>query len=156
MVPPPVTDLVPVEQMTTDDEEDNELLADALEEATTYVQALEHCLEIRQRYLGLGIAGVVSVFLFHVEATPGSEPWQWVVSGDVPSAAFPLTSAPDPVGALEHYCETMAGWVERLRSGEEVGAEPPPNLAYRAEHSVALAERIAFLRQEIIPTFRRS
>lgn len=156
MVTPPLEDLVPADQMVTDDEEDNELLAEALADATSYVQALDVCLEVRERYLALGIAGVVSVFLFHMEATPGSEPWQWVVAGDLPTAAFPLTTAADATGALEHYCDTMTGWVARLRSGEDVGAEPPPNLAQHAEHAAALAERIAFVRTEIIPTFRRS
>jgi hypothetical protein len=148
----PVSGVVPIDQMASDDEEDAELLEQSLQEANSYVAALESCRGVRERYVGLAIAGVVSVFLFHVDAVAGDE-WLWVVAGDLPTTAFAATCAPEPIAALEHYCGVLDGWIETIRRAQDDSTPMAPSGALTAEQAVAIEQRVAFLRTEILPNF---
>ena len=74
-----------VAQIAGEDAEETELLRASLEEATAFLKAFDWCRGIREMYFGLGVGGVVSVFLFRIDAAPMVDEWVWVIVGDLPS-----------------------------------------------------------------------
>ena len=103
--------LTPVDQMRGDDDEDTALLKGMYEEAASYLRGFKWCRRIAEAYFGLGIGGVVAVFLFRIEGPPEVDQWLWVVVGDLPPAYLVTDDAPTPAVALEVYCSLMADWV---------------------------------------------
>ncbi len=108
-------------------------------------------------YVGRGAAvgGVVAFFLVRFRAPAGgTDPWLWVVVGDLPSAYFVVDEGSDPVEALEAYCEPMEAWTEAVLASRPlddvfaVAAQPTE------ANARALLRRLAFLRAEVIPAWK--
>ena len=53
--------------MCGEDEEDTQLFSNMYVEASKYLRSFEWCGEIQESYHGLGVGGVVGVFLFKIE-----------------------------------------------------------------------------------------
>lgn len=56
--------LIPVEEMTGEDAEETAQLRLTLGEARSYLTNFPWCRSIEREFFGLGVGGVVSVFLF--------------------------------------------------------------------------------------------
>ena len=145
--------VVSLERMVGDDEEDTALLRQAHEKARSYLSGFKWCDEIRESYFGLGIGGVVAVFLFRIDAPPHVDEWLWVIVGDLPSAYLVTEDNDDPVTALETYCCLMAEWVEAVRNQASLDEVYPAGVPTTEANALALASRIEFLRREIIPMY---
>lgn len=138
--------LVPVEEMRGDDLQDTHLLNEMLEHATNFIRGFEWSGEIRRRWLGLGVGGVVAVFLF--ELAPSSSEVDtrlWVVAGDLPPAYLVLDDAPTPRDALAGYVEQMSRWVEAARAGAPVDDLIPVNVPPTPANADLLGRRLEFL-----------
>ena len=143
--------LVPVEKMRGDDLQDTHLLNGMLEEATNFIRGFEWSGEIRGRWLGLGVGGVVAVFLFELApASPEVDSRLWVVAGDLPPAYLVLDDAPTARDALERYVEAMSLWVEAAQAGEPVDDLIPVNVPATPANADLLAGRLAFLRENFL------
>lgn len=145
--------VVPAQRMVGEDDDETCQLRETLEEARTYLSGFGWCRGIRDEFFGLGVGGVVAVFLFCIEPAAGVDEWLWVISGDLPSAYLVIDKAKTPSRALELYCDMMEDWAKAVRSGEDVGGVFPVSAAATAENAALLERRISFLRKEVVPMF---
>lgn len=145
-----------VAHMTGEDDEETGLLQASLHEAAEFLQSHEWCEGIAESYFGLGIGGVVAVFLFRIHAPPPVAEWLWIVVGDLPPCYLVTTDAATPLAALEIYCDLMQDWVAAVRSGRPLDHVVPLQMAPTGRNAVALDTRISFLRTQVIPMFASS
>jgi hypothetical protein len=144
----------PASQMKGDSEHDTELLKQMLKEAQAYLSAFDWCEAIRESHFGLGVGGVVAVFLFRIiPSREGVDEWLWVVVGDLPPAYLVTDENPTPVSALEAYAEEMKAWVAAAEEGRSVEDFIPVNVPPTHENVEGLKRRLTFLTTEIIPRF---
>lgn len=146
--------LTPVDVMAGEDDEETSLLRESLEEARAYLKGQKWCRSIRSERFGLGVGGVVAVFLFELAGDPGVDDLLWVVSGDLPLAYLVTDSAPTPAAALELYCDMMEDWINAARGKAALGDVFPVAVHPTEENAARLEKRVAFLRSEVIPAFR--
>ena len=154
MNPVNIAKLTPSARLKGDSAKDTRLLNSMLEEATSFIKSFDWCAGVHESFFGLGIGGVVAVFLFHIEpARKGVDDWLWVVSGDLPIAYLVVDESPDPVSALCTYVNEMRQWVEAARLGTPVVELIPVNVEPNLENAEKLANRLDFLESEIIPMY---
>jgi hypothetical protein len=139
--------LIDAREVQGESEVETKLLASYREGARAHLESFGWCSEVRDERFGIGVGGVLAVFLMEVFVKGRAREWLWVVAGDLPAAYFPLPSAADPCAALRVYCELAAGWVEAVRSG----ARPRDAVALGV---VATAEAAALLGAKL-DTFQR-
>ncbi len=137
--------------MRGENRRDTSLLKGMLREAEDYLLAFKWCKKIEESYFGLGVGGVVAVFLFKI--VPGRvdvDEWIWVVVGDLPPAYITTDDAPNAACALDGYIGAMLEWVEAVLAGRSVEKTIPVNAAPTRENALALRSRLAFLDKEIL------
>jgi hypothetical protein len=149
--------VTPEGQMTGDDPDETAELQRMLRRAQSYVEHFPWCPTIMEKYLGVGIGGVLSLFLFRFSRQIGDgNDWLWVVVGDLPSAYIAVAEAPDPASALESYCELMEGWAIAVRNGSSLADVFQVDAAPTEEHAQMLLSRTKFIRDEVVPECQRS
>lgn len=146
--------VVPATEMEGESEHDTALLRQMLKEAHDYLMSFKWCEDICESYFGLGIGGVVAVFLFRINPSREDvDEWLWVVVGDLPAAYLVTDGSPTPAEALETYVEEMKAWVVAVEEGRSVEDIIPVNVSPTPENADALERRLTFLKVEIIPRF---
>jgi hypothetical protein len=148
--------VIPAAAMVGEDAEETELLRASLREAAAFLESYNWCHGIMEAYFGLGIGGVVAVFLFRIDAPPSVDEWLWIVTGDVPPCYLVTEDASTPLAALEIYCDLMQDWVAAVRSGRPLNEVVPVDTAPTERNAAALHTRISFVRKEVIPMFNSS
>jgi hypothetical protein len=148
-----VTKLTPVANMSGSDTDETLQLRAMLEEATQYLRSFHWCRGIANTYFGLGIGGIVAVFLFEIDGDPEVDRYLWVVVGDLPSAYFVTDLAPTPVDALSEYCTLMQQWARAAAAGGSLDGAFPVAAAATEANANQLLKRIHFLRTQVIPAF---
>ncbi len=143
--------LTPISLMVGEDEEDTGLLRENYRAAETYIRSFKWCKDIKDSFFGIGVGGVVAVFLFRIDALEGVDEWLWVIDGDLPSAYLVMDQAPEPIAALKVYCQLMDVWIDAVRHHSDLNNVFPVWAAPTAENADLLESRIAFLRREVIP-----
>jgi hypothetical protein len=140
--------------MRGDNDQDTALLRQMFKEAESYLCSFDWCGSIAQSYFGLGIGGVVAVFLFRiVPKQEGVDEWLWVVVGDLPSAYLVTDDNPTPASALEAYVAEMSAWVDAVENGRPVADLIPVNVPPTRENSQQLRNRLTFLSANVIPRY---
>ena len=145
--------VTPAASMAGEDEEETGLLRASLRDAADFLMSFEWCSGIMEAYFGLGIGGVVAVFLFRIDAPPQVDEWLWAIVGELPSCYLVTTAAPTPLAALEIYCDVMRDWAAAVRAGHPLDDVFPVRAAATVRNAAALDSRVAFVRKEIIPLF---
>lgn len=145
--------LVPTGQMTGEDEEETVQLRTMLADAKEYLMGFEWCHAITREFFGLGVGGVVGVFLFEIEAQPNVDNALWVIVGDLPSAYLVTDDADTPCSALRIYCDLMEEWILAIRSKKKLSEAFPVAAPPTSENANLLEKKVAFLRSEILPAF---
>ncbi len=146
--------IVPTKEMRGDGEQDGALLRRALEEAIAYICSFDWCGGVTESYFGLGVGGVVAVFLFKIVPKRSDvDEWLWVVVGDLPPAYLVTDDNPTPVLALEAYIAEMSDWVTAVEMGQPVDDIIPVNVPATPDNARQLRERLKFLREEVIPLY---
>lgn len=148
-----LTALVPAQHLKGEDDEDTARLQQLSGRALAYIQSFQWCRGVRDSYFGLGVGGIVAVFLLNVEGAPGVDDWLWVVVGDLPSCYLVTDGAPDAVSALQVYCDLMSDWVRDVQSGTVDERVFPVRAPPTPEAAQLLATRIECLRATVIPAF---
>jgi hypothetical protein len=145
--------LTPTADMLGEDAAETVLLHEMLERAERYLTSHPWCPPIAAKYLGVGIGGVLALFLFQLEtAVDGSDEWLWVVVGDLPSAYFVVDEAPSARSALSVYCDLMQEWADAVCQGGSLGQVFPVEASATVEHAEMLKSRVKYLRESLIPT----
>ena len=151
----PVHNVVPVEQMTGDDDEETALLRVMLEQATDYIGSFSWCDSVVSAYFAGGVGKIFAIFLFKIiSRRPDVDSWEWVFVGDVPQAYLPLEDARSKMQAFETYIEGMKRWVEVARKGRERKPEdccPPINVPATPEWAEILDRRLPLLIELVRP-----
>lgn len=146
--------VVPVSHMAGEDAEDTELLKGLLAEAESYLASFDWCERLEEAYFGLGVGGIVAVFLFRVRpARPDVDDWLWVIVGDLPPAYLVTDSAPNAACALEGYLGLMQEWVEAVRTGRPLEDLIPVNVPPTVEWATELKGRLEFLRDNVLSKY---
>ena len=143
--------LAPAGVIVGDDDEDTRLLREAESEATAYLDSFDWCSGVLETYLGLGIGGIVGVFLCRiVPGAPEVDEWLWVIVGDLPPLYMPTDDCPNPAAALDAYIGAMNEWVRAVRDGRPLDDVPPVAVAPTMEHAAMLESRLNYLDEEIL------
>jgi hypothetical protein len=145
--------LVSVNEMRGEDEQETQQLQATLEEARAYLKRFSWCRSVDRELFGLGVGGVVSVFLFEISGDAGVDPGLWVVCGDLPTAYLVTDEARTPTMALERYCQLMDEWVASARGKGKVSDAFPVGVEPTEQNASSLERRVAFLRSDVIPAF---
>lgn len=154
---PPVTGVVPIDQLFGDDEEDTRLLQAMALYAREYLQSFSWWKSILDAYFGDGVGGVVAIFLFRIEpARPDVDEWLWIVVGDIPPAYLVTDDSTTPSLALEGYIEEMSKWVKLAKRGKSSPKVIPVNVPATPENAELLQVRLKFLTEMIVPSFREA
>ena len=147
--------VVPSSQLAGESEQDTMLLQKMLIEAETYLSSFEWCGDIEESYFGIGVGGVVAVFLFKIRTTRDEvDDWIWVIVGDLPPAYISTENAPNPACALDGYIRAMAEWVEAVKSGKPVSLLMPMNVPSTTDWANELQTRLEYLDREILSYYR--
>lgn len=153
----PVPDVVPVGQMSGDDDEDTAFLREMLEHAKNYIQSFSWCDSIVSSYFAGGVGKVFAIFLFRINSSRRDvDSWEWIFVGDIPPAYLPFEDATSKLAAFETYIEGMKRWVEIARQGREPEPEdccPPVNIPASPEWAEKLDSRLRTLSDVIKPFF---
>jgi hypothetical protein len=153
----PVRGVVPIAQMTGEDEKDDTLLRQMAFSAQRFLSSFSWCKRIRQAYFGDGYGGVAAVFLFRIEpARPGVDEWLWVVMCNVSPAYLVTDSCKTPSEALSGYIEEVSKWVELAKQGRSSREIIPVNLAATPKNAESVESRLKVLKEVIVPAFRAS
>jgi len=148
--------LFDIASVAGEDDEETQELNKLCDDAQRFVRAFRWHGEIKRVLFGLGIGGIVGVFLVELApASPDIDSILWVVVGDLPPAYLVTDEAPEPDLALEAYIREMRLWVEAVKEGRDVADLIPVNARPTIENAVDLEKRLALLETEIIPWYRQ-
>ena len=148
----PVTGIVPIAMMIGDEEEDTALLHQMYDDARSYLEAFSWCGSVIQSYFGVGIGGVVAVFLFQIQPVQQYvDEWLWVIVGDIPSAYLVMDKSHTPVEALRGYIEEMRKWVTLALEGRSSRDVIPVNATATPEWGKVLGDRLDVLERVHLP-----
>jgi len=151
---PDVRKLTPTDAMAGDSAKDTRLLKESLGEATAFLQRFKWCRQIKASYFGLGIGGIVSVFLFEIEPAKAEvDRWLWVVVGDLPPAYLTTDCAPNPACALDDYIGAMREWAQAAAGGKSVNGLIPVSAPATPQNGRELLERLDFLEKHVLSNF---
>ena len=143
--------VVRVDQMAGEDQEETTLLVEMSEEARKFIASFSWCTDIAEEFFGLGIGGVVAVFLFRIQpARPEVDEWQWVVVGDLPPAYLMTDVNNNAPCALAEYVVQMLRWVRAVRRGRPVDHLIPVNVSPTIAYANMLQSRLEFLCEEVL------
>jgi hypothetical protein len=137
-----------------EDEEDTRLLRELHERAKSFLAGFKWCKNIRGSWFGVGVGGIVAVFLFEIEpASDEVDAEMWIVVGDMPSAVIIPDESPDPAAALRTYVREMREWVAAVRSGDPAALDDclPISAKPTLELAAALEGRMNSLERNVYP-----
>ncbi len=144
--------VTPLEQFVGDNSMETARIRDMAAHADQYITNFNWCPPISNRYVGIGIGGVVSLFLYKFERPiNGTDRYLWIVEGDLPSAYFVVDDAPDPISALIVYCKMMEDWAAAVESQVALDEVFPVAAAPTIESAEMLRTRVGFIRDRILP-----
>ena len=150
-IPVDSSKVIPAHRLQGDDAEDTAKLRSLLDEARTYLGGFSWCESITDEYFGIGVGGIVAVFLFKIRpATADADEWLWVVVGDLPPAYIVTDEARNPAAALDAYIGEMERWAEAVEKGDAVEDLIPVNVPPTLENAQRLRKRLAFLDREVL------
>jgi hypothetical protein len=147
--------MVSAESLAGEDEEETEALNALARRARNYIGSFEWCERIDEILCGIGVPGVIGVFLVRiVPRAPGVDNQLWVIVGDVPPAYLVTDDAPDAGRALELYVGLMQQWVNAVKAGRDVTELIPVDAAPSTKTAEMLQSRLTFLSHRIVPEYR--
>jgi hypothetical protein len=123
-------------------------------DATNYISGFRWCGGVKQQFFGLGVGGIVAVFLFQIlPKLQNVDEWLWVIVGDLPPAYIVTDTSPNPPVALRTYMREMRKWVEAAETSGSIENIIPVNAPATPEFAGKLQARLQFIESEILPLF---
>lgn len=134
-------ELIPAAQLRGESDYETELLRSYLRRARDYLQGFAWCTGIREERFGLGMGGVIAVFLMEAEIKGVGHERLWVITGNPPSAYFDHAHADTACEALVEYCRLADEWATAVRRGlmiarTAIAAEPTMSIAKEVKAKV--------------------
>ncbi len=138
-------------EIAGDSKEDTVLLQAMVREAHEYMSGHAWMPGVRSVHFGLGVGGLVAVFLFTFsEAIKGRDDQLWVIVGDIPSAYLVIDECRTPEEALACYCSLMMDWVSAVRRGTDLKDVFPVRAEPSVENADSLERRVRFIEEDLI------
>jgi hypothetical protein len=119
------------------------------DEARAYLVGTGHWHRVERLQWGLGVDGVVGVFLAE-PATPDVDREVWVVVGDLPPLYLVTDDLETPADALAAYIAHRRAWVEAVRANHSVAHLAPVDVEPTREWAAALATRLDRLAELLV------
>ncbi|NLS94422.1 MAG: DUF4826 family protein [Planctomycetaceae bacterium] len=143
------------EDIEGEDAEETLELHSMLQEAKAYVASFSWAPEIAEAFMGIGVGGIIGVWLLKFTQPISSEgdDYLWIINGDVPTAYLVTDEAPTPTDALNVYCDLMTDWAEAVQLGRSLEDVFPVEAPADSVHADLLLQRVEFIRTKIIPEF---
>jgi hypothetical protein len=152
---PDLSVLVSENAIRGEDEHETAALRLMLGEAKDFVSNFKWCGGVHDSYMGIGVGGVVAVFLLHINPVqPDVDDWVWVIVGDLPAAYITIDNARNAACALNAYIAEMRVWVSAVRSGQLTEDIIPVDAPPTMENACQLEGRLDFLRDRILIYFK--
>lgn len=147
--------LIPEGQIEGEDTSETSELRAMLQEAKDYIASFPWAPPITEAYMGIGIGGVLGVWLLKFSEGLGEDGDEhlWVITGDLPSVYLVTDQAPCPLDALEVYCELVTDWAEAVKKNLNLDDVFPVQAPADCEHADMVIDRVKFIRERIIPEF---
>jgi hypothetical protein len=143
--------LTPSVAIEGEDATETKLLKEMLKEADGYLLGFAWCREISESYLGIGVGGVIAVFLFKIVSNADNvDEWLWVIVGDLPPAYLVVDCSPDAACALDNYIGEVQRWVDAVLAGKSVKDVIPVNAPPTVENARQLQTRLDFLKKNVL------
>lgn len=140
-----------IDEMMGDDAEDTRLLNEMALEAKKFLTEFKWCKSIKNQYFGLGVGGVVGVFLFEIVTNKNDiDSYIWVINGDLPPLYLTTDDAPNPACALDSYIGAMEDWAKAAIEGVSVSDLVPVDAKPTKQNGELLLKRLKFLDEEIL------
>jgi hypothetical protein len=144
------TKVVLLDEFKDSDPEEEQGVRKLAERGRKYLESFRWCEKVERQYVGIGLAGIVGVFLCDIVPTEAHvDDRVWVVMGDLPPAYITTEHAPNPACALLGYVEEMQSWVDAVRRGESVDELIPVNVEPTQEYATMLDTRLDILRRHL-------
>lgn len=144
--------LTPLDDLWKESQSDQMLLREMADRAIAYLKSQRWYTAVSAGYMGVGIPGVLGLFLFRLDPPiGGTDEWIWVVVGDLPCAYFVTDNAPDPLAALGVYCNLMEEWADAVESRSPLSDVFPVPVPATDGNVSMLRKRVKFVRDRIIP-----
>jgi len=146
------SNLIPEAEIRGEDTAETAELKSMLQEAKDYVASFGWAPPVTEAHMGIGIGGVVAVFLLRLAEPVGEEGDRhlWVIVGDLPPAYLVTDGIDGPLGALAVYCDLMSDWAEAVKSGSSLDECFPVRAPPDSDHAEMLLDRVRFMRERII------
>lgn len=145
------TTLPPARDLQGISEYETKLLLSYLDQARACLESFGWCTEVRDERFGVGMGGVLAVFLCEVLVKGRAREWLWVVAGDLPPAYFSLARAATPAEALHVYCELVERWVDAVEQGALDRDVFPLSVEPSAAVAIVLRAKLATVRRIVLP-----
>jgi hypothetical protein len=149
---PQIASALPLaEDLVGQSDYETSLLRSYLEQARQCLLDFAWCTELREQRFGVGIGGVIAVFLVEAVVKGRDREWLWVIAGDLPVVYFAHGRAPDPCAALREYCDILESWVRAVDTatlGRDIfplRAEPTRQVAQ------VIAAKVTTMRRIVLP-----
>lgn len=140
--------------MRGEDKTDTRLLIAMADEARRYLEGHAWCERIEAQHFGLGIGGIVAVFLFEISNTAHRDDrYLWIIVGDLPSAYLVTDAEPNPACALAIYIDIMEDWADAVLSGASLDEQFPVSAPATKENAANLRDRLIYLRDKLLPEY---
>lgn len=150
-----INKIVQLDQMKGDGDEDTALLFEMSKSAMSYIENFKWCIKVKNSYFGLGVGGIVAVFLFEIITNMVEEELNvWVIVGDIPPLYITTEDAPNPACALDSYIGAMEEWVEAVLKGKSVKNLAPVNEKASVENAKMLKSRLEFIDNKILVDYK--
>lgn len=145
----------PANEIVGEDQEETDLLKGHLSEAVEYVSGQKWCSEIVKSYLGIGVGGVVGVFLFQIRSDdPEVDDYVWAIVGDIPPLYLTMEDCPNPACALDGYIGALEQWAEAAIEQKTMEGLPPVSAPATVENGRSLKKRLEFLEREVLSQYQ--
>src|ERR1700761_8617672 len=136
-------------------DEEAEAIQQLTAQAEAFVNSYRWTPLIESLTLAFGVGPILGLYLMRFE--PGGKPEdreRWVVVGDLPSMHFETDDTPAPWLAVTLYCAIAQDWADNVLAGRDLSDSYPIPVAPTAEFAQMLLDRVAFIRNELMPLAR--
>lgn len=125
------------------------------QDAIDHVESRPWAPPISEVVLAFGLGPIAALFLVRfsrpLEGELEGETEMWIVVGDLPTIIFDTELCPTPALALKLYSCIAEDWADNVLRGEDFSESYPIGAAPTEQHAHMLKDRMAFVREKLIP-----
>lgn len=134
----------------TETNEDDLVVLEHSQEATSYLLSHDWCSDISEGWLAISWGDILSLFLYRISSDyPEVDEFVWMVVGDIPPAYIDIESANQPDDVLRCYVDIMEDWVTAIELNNSVEECYPVEVPATKENASMLKSRLSLILEEL-------